>query len=967
MVSLVPLLSLFGSVGFLFASGLAVRFYRDRPLFRNYWLLWIVALVHLAFWSAAGLLGWFGVAPDVFGVLQPLLLTVGLTALLHIALYDNTGSETLLQQLQISEDRNSKLIDNFPDGAVVLFDDSLRVLLAGGDDLPGIGGPADAAEGDQLQQVLPAPVASRLEPHLRDAVEGESASLEITRGGGTYQVEMLSVGDGRLDGREGMLVVQDVTARERRERALREQRDELAALDRINRVIRDVDHALVGASTHEEVARAVADRLATDEPFRSVVVASLEPDGRLVPEAWSGEASGPVDGTFPGDAGPGARAIETGDVQVVRGVDEVDEADPWRRAAREQGAGAFAVVPIRHDDRSFGVIGVFADRGDALDERELDVVDQFGETVGHAMTAIERRERADLLAALHRATGELLHAETAEAIGGVAVDAGTDLLDVGVAVFHYDERRLLKPVAASEGVLEGDGEAAAYGGERGSITWQTYVSGEERTFDDVRAAGSPSGLSADARGAMFVPLGDQGVLAVTSSEVGLFDEQRRQLVELLAATTEAAFDRLESESDLREREAELSEQNRRLRRLERVNDIIREVAQAIVGSSSRSEIERTVCDRLTGDDRFQLASVSTLRRDDETVAPRAWAGDGVTYLDDVSFDRDSTYPEPTVRTLATGEPTVVGSLMDHAGESEWVARGLDHGISSAVCVPVRYRDMAYGALTVYARSPDEFDEGITTVLAELAETVAHAIDARETKRGLLLAGATEIRLRLRGSRSFLNEFAALADAPVRVVETRPGAADGSEVYLLSADVPDDELDALCRRLVLVDDLERVSERADGHLYRARVSDTLLSEEVVELGAIPRSIEATADQVTLQASLLSHVEVGEFVERLRQRYPEVELDMRRERDAPAITPGGFFEELESIVTDRQLDVLREAYERGYFESPRESTGSDIAEALGVSQPTVNYHIRTSLRRLLSLLFGEREGELVRGGA
>ena len=967
MVSSVPLFSLFGSIGFLFASGLAVRFYWNRPLYRNYWLLWIVALVHLAFWSAAGLLGWFGVAPDLFGMLQPLLLTVGLTALLHIALYDNTGSETLLQQLGISEDRNSKLIDNFPDGAVVLFDDSLRVLLAGGDDLPELGQPADAAEGEGLPRILPAPVAARLEPHLRDAVDGQPASLELSHGGATYQVKTLSVGEGRLDDREGMLVLQDVTERERRERAIREQRDELAALDRINRVIRDVDHALVGASTRGEVARAVADRLATDEPFRSVVVATLEADGRLVPEAWGGGETAPVDAPFPGGAGPGARAIETGEVQVVRDADGGHDDDPWRRTMREQGAGALAVVPIRHGGRSFGVIGVFADRDDAFDERELAVVDQFGETVGHAMTAIERRERADLLAALHRATGDLLHAETVEEVGGVAVDVGTDLLDVDVAVFHYGDEHLLEPVASSENALGGDAEAVEYGGEGGSIVWQTFVSGEGRTFEDVRDAGSPADLDADVRSATFVPLGDHGVLVVVSPAVGVFDDQSRQLVELLAATTEAAFDRLESESDLREREAQVREQNQRLRRLERVNDVIREVDQAIVGSSSRSEIERTVCDRLTGEDRFQLASVSVLGSDGETVAPRAWAGEGVTYLDEVSFEDESAFPEPTVRTLATGEPTVVGSLIEHAGESGWVSRALERGISSAVSVPIRYRDMAYGALTVYARGPDEFDEGTAAVLAELAETVAHAIDARETKRGLLLTGATELRLVLGGSPSFLNELAALADAPVRVVETRPGAEDSSEIYLLTEPVPDDDLEALCRRLVLLDDLERISERADGYLYRANVSDTLLSEEVVELGAIPRSIEATADEITLHASLLSHVDAGEFVERLRRRYPEVTLDMRRERDAPVLAPGGFYEELESMVTERQLDVLREAYERGYFESPRESTGRDIAEELGVSQPTVNYHVRTSLRRLLSLLFGEREGELLRGGS
>jgi len=963
MVSLFPLFALLGTVGFLAAAVLALDFYRTRPLFRNYWLLWVVAALHLGLWSATQLLGYLEIMPGLFeGVLPLLVLTVGLTALLHVALYDNTGSETLLRQLQISEGRNSKLIDHYPDGAVVLFDRRLRVLLAGGDDLPGLGEPTDSVENDRLSTALPAPVAERLEPAARAALDGESTSFELSYEGSTYQVRAVPVGDPKRDGREGMLVVQNVTDRKQRERLLEEQRDELAMLDRINRVVRDVDHALVGARTREEVASAVADRLATDAPFCSVVVADLEPDGRLVPSAWGGDGPPDPDVAFPADGAPAARAIATGQIQIERDPDAEPLANPWRRIARTQGAGAFAVVPVHHDGRSFGVIGVFADRSEAFDDREVAVLDQFGRTVGHALTAIERRERADLLASLHRATRKLLHAETPADVGDVAVRAGTDLLDVEVAVFHYDQDdHLLKPVAASEAALDFYGETTTYGGGRESITWETFVSGDERTFDDVRTADAVETSDTDARGAMFVPLDGHGVLVAASTAVGVFDEQNGQIVDLLAATTEAAFDRLDSESGLRGREAELREQNRTLRRLRRLNDIIRDVDQALVGSSSRAEIERAVCDRLTAGDRFQLAVLYAPPGEDGTITPVAWDGEGAGYLGDVALDPNAPFQEPTARTLATGDPTVVQSFEDHVRESEWPSRGLEHGISSAVSVPVVHRGIEYGALTVYASTPDAFDDRTTTVLSELAETVAYAIDARETKRGLLSTGGTQLRLVLRDCRSVLNEFAALSDAPVRLAETHPRAGDASEVYFLASEVTPADLDALYDRLPLVTDVEAVDQQADETLYRATVSGTVLSEVVVELGGVPREIEATADRTVLVVSLLPHVEVDDFVRQVRERFPGVELDMRRELEAPSLGPSGLMEALESRLTDRQLEVLHQAYESGYFESPRESSGQDIADRLGVSQPTVNYHLRVSLRRLLSILFGERRGD------
>ncbi|MFC7135535.1 helix-turn-helix domain-containing protein [Halobaculum litoreum] len=58
-----------------------------------------------------------------------------------------------------------------------------------------------------------------------------------------------------------------------------------------------------------------------------------------------------------------------------------------------------------------------------------------------------------------------------------------------------------------------------------------------------------------------------------------------------------------------------------------------------------------------------------------------------------------------------------------------------------------------------------------------------------------------------------------------------------------------------------------------------------------------------------------------------------------------------------MTERQLEVLRVAYLRGFYEWPRESTGQEVADALGVSQPTVNRHLRASQRKLLELLLDE----------
>jgi len=42
--------------------------------------------------------------------------------------------------------------------------------------------------------------------------------------------------------------------------------------------------------------------------------------------------------------------------------------------------------------------------------------------------------------------------------------------------------------------------------------------------------------------------------------------------------------------------------------------------------------------------------------------------------------------------------------------------------------------------------------------------------------------------------------------------------------------------------------------------------------------------------------------------------------------------------------------------GYFEWPRENSGEEVADCLGITQPTVNKHVRLGEQKLFDLFFG-----------
>lgn len=79
----------------------------------------------------------------------------------------------------------------------------------------------------------------------------------------------------------------------------------------------------------------------------------------------------------------------------------------------------------------------------------------------------------------------------------------------------------------------------------------------------------------------------------------------------------------------------------------------------------------------------------------------------------------------------------------------------------------------------------------------------------------------------------------------------------------------------------------------------------------------------------------------------------------EEPGELLDSGRLTEVLVSKLTDDQLVVLETAYNHGYFEVPRETSETDLADELGITQSTVNERLRIAERTLLELIYGPRE--------
>jgi hypothetical protein len=60
---------------------------------------------------------------------------------------------------------------------------------------------------------------------------------------------------------------------------------------------------------------------------------------------------------------------------------------------------------------------------------------------------------------------------------------------------------------------------------------------------------------------------------------------------------------------------------------------------------------------------------------------------------------------------------------------------------------------------------------------------------------------------------------------------------------------------------------------------------------------------------------------------------------------------------SVLTDKQLSVLKQAHKRGFFDHPRKADARRISERMGMRHTTFLTHIRKGQKRMLDELFAE----------
>ncbi|MDD5248116.1 MAG: EAL domain-containing protein [Rhodocyclaceae bacterium] len=171
-----------------------------------------------------------------------------------------------------------------------------------------------------------------------------------------------------------------------------------------------------------------------------------------------------------------------------------------------------------------------------------------------------------------------------------------------------------------------------------------------------------------------------------------------------------------------------------LLRLNRTLKMLSECNQALVRATEETELLDTICRNMIDIGGYVGVGVSYAAQDEaRTVRPMALIGSSdaaaAAALNHLSWADAVAGHGPTGTAIRSGEVAVARDVQVAARYAPLLAAAIELGVHSAAAVPLTVGGKVFGAISMYARAADAFDDKEMAVLQELADDLAYGIMA----------------------------------------------------------------------------------------------------------------------------------------------------------------------------------------------------------------------------------------------
>lgn len=405
-------------------------------------------------------------------------------------------------------------------------------------------------------------------------------------------------------------------------------------------------------------------------------------------------------------------------------------------------------------------------------------------------------------------------------------------------------------------------------------------------------------------------------------------------------------------TERQERERTLENQRTTLERVQQITESLRPLNRALAQATTRDDVNQVVCEQLAASDAYLFAWYGDYTPGNTQVSPQEWAGVDDDYLRDVevTIDGSDTGQGPVGRAIRSCDVQAARNILTDPSFELGRDEALDRGYQSSAVIPVVFGKTVYGVIGVYSGRPNAFDEYEQGLLRELGDRIGHAIHAEENKRLLHTETVVELEFRTTGTGSVFVQLTEELDCRLELETVAPASKNTFLCYATTEGAtPNTVIESLSDSPVIAH--ARVVDATDSSgtiEYRIRKSPMT---KLLNYGAVVTSQIVENGEETIVVEVAPDADIRTIISAIQTTYSNTVFVAKRSVDRPVQSVTVPHNGLQDVLTERQREVLELAYHAGFFESPRQSTGDELAHALGITPPTFYVHIRKATQKLL----------------
>ncbi|MEJ2059473.1 MAG: PAS domain S-box protein [Gammaproteobacteria bacterium] len=222
----------------------------------------------------------------------------------------------------------------------------------------------------------------------------------------------------------GLLVIfADITERKKVEESVRRMNRSLLAISRCNQTL---IHAADEQGLLDEICRLIVDEASYKMAW--VGYAEEDPKKPIRIVSYAGAGSGYIDNiTVSWDAaspygnGPAGKVVRDGELIALSNIAIEPTFQPWRDMALANGFNSLLVLPLKRDEKTFGVLAIYSAQTDAFDAEEITLLQELADDLAYGIRSLRTRAEREIANARRHESERALQDSLVQTIQAIAM------------------------------------------------------------------------------------------------------------------------------------------------------------------------------------------------------------------------------------------------------------------------------------------------------------------------------------------------------------------------------------------------------------------------------------------------------------------------------------------------------------------------------------------------------------------